>query len=121
MFMKRLKAKDTRNQWLREHIAALRDSRHLTVHRVDSRLLRSVRLAFNFARSLIPSIPQYRSSMLFRHLTWVLCLKVLLLCLLWQVLIKPNKLHPDTAMVSDHLLGSAHTRVSLQPVSGESQ
>lgn len=66
-------------------------------------------------------LSHYRNSVLFRHLSWVLCLKLLLLFLLWQVLIKPNKLHPDTAMVIDHMLGSAHAPAIAQPASGESQ
>lgn len=63
----------------------------------------------------------YRRSPLFRHLTWVLCLKLLLLLILWKVWIQPYKQHPDTVMVSDHLLGQ-RSHVSAEPppsVSGE--
>lgn len=68
-------------------------------------------------------LTHYRRSSLFRHLTWVLCLKLLLLLILWKVWIAPYKQHPDTAMVSDHLLGKVPL-VSAEPqpsASGEQQ
>lgn len=59
-------------------------------------------------------LAHYRRSSLFRHLTWVLCLKLLLLFILWKVWIHPYKQHPDTAMVRDHLLGQV-PQVSTNP------
>lgn len=45
----------------------------------------------------------YRNSGLFRHLTWVLLIKVVLLWVLWLCIVKPQKQHPDTESVFRHL------------------
>jgi hypothetical protein len=55
-------------------------------------------------------VTHYRSSALFRHLTWVLLIKVILLWGLWLCIVKPQKQHPDTESVFRHLVSvSAQT------------
>lgn len=49
-------------------------------------------------------VTHYRNSALFRHLTWVLLIKVILLWMLWVCIVKPQKQHPDTEGVIKHLV-----------------
>lgn len=49
---------------------------------------------------------KYRRSWLFRHLTWVLIIKILLLTVLWHTVVKPQKQRPTTQAVSKHLLSN---------------
>jgi hypothetical protein len=51
-----LQSKETRNKCLREQIASLRGTPNLTVYRILSRFLRSVRLALQLARRLLPCV-----------------------------------------------------------------
>lgn len=49
-------------------------------------------------------VTHYRSSVLFRHLTWVLLIKLILLWMLWLCIVKPQKQHPDIESVFRHLV-----------------
>lgn len=50
-------------------------------------------------------VQKYRTNYLFKHLVWLVVLKIILLMIIWMVFIKPNKLHPSFLQVTDHMVG----------------
>ncbi len=60
-------------------------------------------------------LAHYRNSILFRHITWILCLKVVLLWLIWQTIVKPYKMRPDSDMVFKHLISAQSQQVVTTP------
>lgn len=48
-------------------------------------------------------VSYYRCHPLFRHLSWVLLVKGLLLLLLWLLIVSPQKQQPDPVAVMQHL------------------
>ena len=49
----------------------------------------------------------HSSTPLFRHLAWVLVLKVVVLAILWQLFIKPYQVHVDVTAIGQRLAGSS--------------
>jgi hypothetical protein len=47
---------------------------------------------------------KYRNNQLFKHLVWLVMLKIILLTIIWLTFIKPNKLHPSFLQVTDHMV-----------------
>lgn len=54
----------------------------------------------------------YRDHVLFRHLLWVLVIKVALLWMLWLILVQPQRQHPDSDAVLRHLTRSSEIQAS---------
>lgn len=50
-------------------------------------------------------VQKYRTNYLFKHLVWLVVLKIILLMIIWMVFIKPNKIHPSFLQVTDHMVG----------------
>lgn len=49
---------------------------------------------------------KYRRNWLFRHITWVLLIKVILLTFIWHAVVKPQKQRPSIQAVSEHVSGT---------------
>jgi hypothetical protein len=49
---------------------------------------------------------KYRTNHLFKHLVWLVAVKIILLMIIWMTFIKPNKVHPSFFQVTDHMIGN---------------
>jgi hypothetical protein len=64
---------------------------------------------------------KYKSSFLFRHLTWVLVIKIILLVGIWLAFVKDNSVKLNTVDVAQHLISNSVENTNTPSSNGAKQ